>query len=334
MENVHGPAEDFSRDFGPARRATVHVPPKSKKKDQNRGIDRLERLEIDPFADPTFDEEMSATTGTPLFAGAPGAPKSQTYFDLMGDFFDSPDINVFEEVSNASPRRPPPPSPPTREEVELRPVGLPRSHSHPKRQRAPKRSPVYRNNFQEHDSFPGNDAFSGNDKFPGNEKFRGSEKFPGNDRFRGNDPFPENDELIKNQDFHNNNKIRQRPVYRNEFPEIGAFQEKEAFPEKNDFLKNSDFSENIDVRRFPDSGPNFSTGSGFSAGPEFEALKEGLSTVGERAFRHGLPNTTPINYPYAEPPAHFNPIDTSHNEADVEVFRNGIHQITHSKSDF
>ena len=37
-----------------------------------------------------------------MFAGQPGAPESQSYFELMGDFFDKPNIDVFEEVNSAT----------------------------------------------------------------------------------------------------------------------------------------------------------------------------------------------------------------------------------------
>ncbi len=89
--NIPPVAEDFSKDFGP--QSSPLVPRKHNSK--------VRRLEMDPFEDSAVD----STTGGPLFAGAPGGPESKSYFDLMGDFFDNkPDINVFEEVSAASPR--------------------------------------------------------------------------------------------------------------------------------------------------------------------------------------------------------------------------------------
>ena len=78
--NNLGPAEDFSKNFGPTHKG---------KGKNNRNKKKRKR---DPFDNPDT-----------VFAGQPGAPESQSYFELMGDFFDKPDINVFEEVNNAAP---------------------------------------------------------------------------------------------------------------------------------------------------------------------------------------------------------------------------------------
>ena len=69
-----GPAEDFSKDFGPTHKGGK----KLKKKQRKR----------DPFDNPDT-----------VFV-KPG--ESQSYFDLMGDFFETPDIDVFEEVNSAT----------------------------------------------------------------------------------------------------------------------------------------------------------------------------------------------------------------------------------------
>ena len=49
---------------------------------------------------------------------------------------------------------------------------------------------------------------------------------------------------------------------------------------------------------------------GFEAGPEFEALKEGMADIGreDRGGHAVFGHTTPIYHPYAEPLSHYNPL--------------------------
>ena len=61
-----------------------------------------------------------------------------------------------------------------------------------------------------------------------------------------------------------------------------------------------------------DLGGHFEAATGgFEAGPEFEALKEGMADIG-REDRHGgnavFGYTTPLYHPYAEPLSHYNPL--------------------------
>ena len=49
---------------------------------------------------------------------------------------------------------------------------------------------------------------------------------------------------------------------------------------------------------------------GFEAGPEFEALKEGMADIGreDRGGHAVFGHTTPLYHPYAEPLSHYNPL--------------------------
>ena len=65
-----GPAEDFSKNFGPTHKGGGNGKGKLRHKRKRK---------LDPFDNPDT-----------VFAGQPGAPESQSYFDLMGDFFEKP----------------------------------------------------------------------------------------------------------------------------------------------------------------------------------------------------------------------------------------------------
>ena len=67
-DNNLGPAEDFSKNFGPTHKGG-----------NGKGKRYKKKRKLDPFDNPDT-----------VFAGQPGAPESQSYFDLMGDFFEKP----------------------------------------------------------------------------------------------------------------------------------------------------------------------------------------------------------------------------------------------------
>ena len=60
-----------------------------------------------------------------------------------------------------------------------------------------------------------------------------------------------------------------------------------------------------------DLGGHFEAATGgFEAGPEFEALKEGMADIGreDRGGHAVFGHTTPLYHPYAEPLSHYNPL--------------------------
>ena len=219
-----GPAEDFSRNFGP-----THKGDKNKKRPKRKR---------DPFDNPDT-----------LFAGQPGAPESQSYFELMGDFFEKPDINVFDEVNAAT------------------------------------KGPVFPN-------------------FPAQDIDRSTRRTP---------IFVDESEPIFREEMEGKVRRLHRPTRGPTFGPVARF---ETGPTRGPTFG--------PVARFevgPTRGPAFGPASRFEAGPEFEALKENLANIGnDEPFGH----TTPLYHPYAKPLSHHNPLDETHEEGDVEVFRDSV----------
>eukprot|EP00095_Tigriopus_kingsejongensis_P010315 maker-scaffold187_size272365-snap-gene-0.14 protein:Tk10315 transcript:maker-scaffold187_size272365-snap-gene-0.14-mRNA-1 annotation:"hypothetical protein DAPPUDRAFT_227138" len=74
--------EDFSKNFGPHNKVFPG--------DEREDIPSL------PFIEGNQNSEEPQKM---VFTGSPGAPPSQSYFDLMGDFFEEPEINIFPHDS-------------------------------------------------------------------------------------------------------------------------------------------------------------------------------------------------------------------------------------------
>lgn len=87
--------EDFSKDFGPRQK---------KLPGEERGD-----IPILPFIENS--EVVENDPQNVVFTGTPGGPPSKSYFDLMGDFFDEPQINIYPDDFVPPPSKESVPSP-------------------------------------------------------------------------------------------------------------------------------------------------------------------------------------------------------------------------------
>ena len=120
-DNAEEDYEDFGDDFGRDAGPRSNYDPRTElpKKQQLGRLPGDQRGDIPTL--PEIESGEESFRGEPeenaLFPGDPGAPPRTSYFDLMGDFFAKPEINIYAELGPKGPDGkplPPPPRPPPR----------------------------------------------------------------------------------------------------------------------------------------------------------------------------------------------------------------------------